>query len=120
MAWTKAAGLGPGMGRAYAPEGSNPPGCVAVGYTEEKEMHPHPVERFPRSLWLGQQFSLSLHFSPAHRCMTRLRWMILGALLGWLQGPDTIFMIAASLFCKSSVFIQPLSALKAFHSVSQG
>lgn len=44
MAWTKAAGLGPGMGRAYAPEGSNPPGCVAVGYTEEKEMHPHPVE----------------------------------------------------------------------------
>lgn len=118
MAWTKAAGLGPGMGRAYAPEGSNHPGCVAVGYTEEKEMHPHPVERFPHSLWLGQRFLLSLHFPLLH--INALRWMILGALLGWHQGPDMIFMIAASLFCKSSVFIQPLSPLKAFHSVSQG
>lgn len=44
MVWTKAACWGPRVGRAYAHEGSKPPGCVAVAYTEEEEeMQPHPV-----------------------------------------------------------------------------
>lgn len=58
--------MGPRAGRAYADEDSDPPGCVAVGHTEEKEMHPHPVAPFPPSLLLGEQFVPSLCFcSPA-------------------------------------------------------